>query len=166
MKQFMEKRPTAVSVIGWFWIIVGGFMTLASVSVLLQEPPSESLIREMSKDSSLGAWVFRHYVLFALLQVAVAQVAIVSGIGFLRLRKWARIALEVLSWLGVAFVGAIVVKMIFMAFAYCRGCSVIVVAMGVAMISAIYLVPLWFILRSLRSQKVRDAVASPLPVVQ
>ncbi len=158
MKLFIEKRPTAVSVIGWFWIIVGFFTALASVASLLQDPPSESLIQEMAKDSPVMARALRHYFVGALLQFVVGQVFIFSGIGFLRLRAWARTALEVVSWLVVVFFAAIMVDVLVMMHTYLKDGALPCGVIGCVLGSAFYFGPVGLMLYFLRSRKVREAV--------
>ena len=43
-------------------------------------------------------WIFQHFQLIGILQVAVSILLLVSGIQFLRLKSWARSILEGFSW--------------------------------------------------------------------
>ncbi|MBI5687642.1 MAG: hypothetical protein HZC54_21435 [Verrucomicrobia bacterium] len=160
MTQFIEKRPTAVSVIGWFWIIAGGFLALAAGTSLLHRP-NESVVNDAAKQHAFLGMAARCYAVSGVLLLTTGATAIVSGIAFLRLRKWGRTALEVISWLAVAYITVAVVGMIAMMSFYLSGVSVLFGILLAGISGAFYWVPLGFIIRSLRSKKVRDAVASP-----
>ena len=49
-------------------------------------------------------FVFQHFERIAMLQCAIAILVIIASIQFLRLRRWARTALEVIAWLGLVYV--------------------------------------------------------------
>ena len=152
MKQFIEKRPTAVSVIGWFWIIVGGFLALASISAVQQGSPDESLLNELAKGSPLLAMEERHYILKAFFMFAVGDVGVIFGICFLRLYAWARTALEVVSWLCIAlFTANVILAFFFMGVSFL---TAIIFIAG----SAFFWAPLGLVIYFLRSRKVREAV--------
>ena len=152
MKQFIEKRPTAVSVIGWFWIIVGGFLAWASIIAVQQGPPDESLLNEIAKGSPLAAMEERHYIFKALFMFTVGDLAIIFGICFLRLYDWARTALEVVSWLCITLLAANMI----LGFFYVGGSFY--AAIFLITVSAFFWVPLGLVIYFLRSKKVRDAV--------
>lgn len=103
MTESVKKRPTAVTVIAWFWFLSGCWSALASVVSFWSEPPSESLVNQAAKDVPLLAVVYRHYTLAALSQFAYAAAYIVAGIGLLRLRAWARTTVEVIAWVEILF---------------------------------------------------------------
>jgi lysylphosphatidylglycerol synthetase-like protein (DUF2156 family) len=48
--------------------------------------------------------MFRYFTWFVMAQLGLAVVAIVAGIQFLKLRPWARAALEILSWISLIYV--------------------------------------------------------------
>jgi hypothetical protein len=163
MADFTEKRPTSVSVIGWFWIIVGSFMAfsgiVASLASIFQRP------RGFPRDTNAGFgvfdFVFGHFVFFAIAQVLVGAVAITAGAHFLRLRAWARTMLEVIAWLGLVNVIGWIVVLQFDAISHGgeRGAfhSIVRIVMGI-MLMAFYGVPLGVIVHFLRSPKVRGAM--------
>jgi hypothetical protein len=48
--------------------------------------------------------IFQYFGLIAMMQVALAIFIIIASIQFLRLRRWARTALEVIAWLGLVYI--------------------------------------------------------------
>jgi lysylphosphatidylglycerol synthetase-like protein (DUF2156 family) len=104
------KRPTAVSVIAWTWIVTGGFAVFSGIMGLLMFAAMPTLQNEltqapgMPQDFGLMTGMFRYFGWLVLVQLVLAAVAIVAGIQFLRLRNWARTALEILSWISLIYV--------------------------------------------------------------
>ncbi len=103
-------RPTGVSVIAWGWIITGGLMGFSGVMALLALSFMPAILSQPELESQMpaGFWpmmsMFRYFTLLVLVQLAVAVVAVVAGIQFLKLRSWARTVLEVIAWLSVIYV--------------------------------------------------------------
>ena len=100
------KRPGGVAAVAWVWIVSGvliilsglmGIGALAQISELTpphQRPALPPLLAAMSGLS--------HYlILVTLVQMAVAAVAVVAGVYYLRLRAWARSILELLTWMSL-----------------------------------------------------------------
>ena len=155
-----NPRPTCISVIGWFWIIVGGLMflsgTIGFVAFLLTLCPAqnENILRH---SVSPLLWVVP---VVAILQLVVAILAVVSGIHFLKLRHWARRALEVLTWAFLILVVGFGVCWVFMwtTTSSARfGITIVGTVMG-ALITIAYGTPLVIVLRFLRGQKVLSAM--------
>ncbi|KZZ60091.1 hypothetical protein A3762_03710 [Oleiphilus sp. HI0125] len=125
-----SDRPTSVNVIAWFFMILGGLSILSATGYLLvyfQEP-----------STSFG-------VLPGVLQILIAGSFVVAGALFLRGSARMRQALEWGSYL----------------------LAIAIIAYGINFSSnfgsalpfafiAIYLVPLFFVVKALRSQKVRN----------
>lgn len=84
----MSKRPLSITIIAWF-LIVGGISTPILVTAVIKN----SQIRETLSHNLLPVW----------LQYAVVYLAacmnLVSGVGFLKAKNWARY-LYILSGLG------------------------------------------------------------------
>ncbi len=100
-----DARPTAVTVIAWVWIVLGGLSILIAVPSLLLfwfvfDLPElqESIPVEVPWIVKIMAKGAQWLDLLYLLQLALGTFAVVSAIHFLRLRRWARTALEILSW--------------------------------------------------------------------
>jgi hypothetical protein len=106
------KKPTSVTVIGWIFIVVSGLMLLSGAMGLV----SFSLMKKMSGGEfppmvegmpgafKASAFMFKHFGLIAFLQILFAGFSLFAGIQFLRLRSWARTALEVIAWLGLTYI--------------------------------------------------------------
>lgn len=106
---------------------------------------------------------FRFFPFLAIIQIGVAIVGIISGVNFLKLKAWARNALEILTWLVLIFV---VGFMIFWIATWLWGTtsshtpigfSIMGAVMGVA-ISAMYGTPFAIMLKFLRGEKVKMAM--------
>ena len=97
-----ERMPGVLRIIAWLWIVAGGLMALSGFMALLAlsampqmpEPPPEF---------GLMALPFRHIGVLMAAQFVVAVIALVAGIGLLRLRAWARTTVEVMCWLAIAY---------------------------------------------------------------
>jgi hypothetical protein len=113
MNAIQQKRPTSVTVIGWIVIagailmILSGGMGFAVFSFMKQSAGGAPPVPE-DIPGQLGVLkiAFQHFELIAMVQCALAIFIIIAGIQFLRLRRWARIALEVVAWLGLVYVVA------------------------------------------------------------
>lgn len=156
---YLEKRPTCVTVIGWAWIIIGGFMCLSAIMALF----GSIMIDEMAQhdpDMPFISWIFP---LLAIVQIGVGVLGLVSGINFLKLKAWSRKVLEGLTWLFLVFA---VGFMVFWVFDWVsmtsgdapRGFGIMGAVMGV-FITGIYGVPLGIMLKYLRGDKIKNAIA-------
>ena len=168
-------RPTGVSVISWVWIVLGGFMGFSAIMALLassfmpQVPSSAEFDSQMPASFGLMMSVFRYFDLIALLQLAVAVLAVVAGTQLLKLRSWARTTLEALSWLSLLYVISFGVFWSLMWLTMTgqlppgdapfdpRLFQVFGLVMG-AFITLVFAVPLVIMIRYLRGTVVRDAV--------
>lgn len=111
METLIKKRPTSVTVIGWIFIVVavlmilGGAMGLVAFSFI--HPSGGSTVPPMPKDVgrtfAVMSIVFQYFGLLASLQIVFAIFILIAGIQFLKLRAWARIALEIVSYLGLIY---------------------------------------------------------------
>ncbi|HEX9625527.1 MAG TPA: hypothetical protein VGA00_01155 [Acidiferrobacterales bacterium] len=99
--------PAGVRLVAWTWIVSGALIVLAGVSTAQLARVMTSMMGEaglgaggmpgLEAMAGMGA----HGVWWAALQVAVGALAVIAGVYFLKLRPWARNALEALSWLSV-----------------------------------------------------------------
>jgi hypothetical protein len=83
-----NKRPMCITVIGWFWIIIGVVIFLGSVMMLF----SFFVVRIDQINQS---------ILIPLVLIPISILIIASGISFLKLKPWTRKILEILSWLAI-----------------------------------------------------------------
>jgi cation transport ATPase len=171
------ERPTAVTVIGWTWLGLGGLIlagglvlaavfwsALAAPEVLPGAPPLPP-----EAGSSVAGLLLRAYpVALALLGV----VSLVAAWAFLRRKWWARSVLEVLTWLALAYVAASLAVFLAvwlsgpLAPANLRGATLgdvpgILATVAVSSTYVLLLVPLAVMVRMLRSRTVREAMPEP-----
>lgn len=111
MNAVQKKRPTSVTVIGWIFIagailmILSGGMGFAAFSFMKQSAGGVPPVPEdIPGQLRVMKFVFQHFELIAMVQVALGIFVIIASIQFLRLRRWARTALEVIAWLGLVYV--------------------------------------------------------------
>jgi hypothetical protein len=104
-----KKPPGTVVAIGTLWLIVAGTMLALGLALLVlfgvidnfvpgglddfPKPPPEALPL---------FWMFMHYWIAGFLTSALGLLGVYSGIHFLRLKPWARTALEAAGWSAVA----------------------------------------------------------------
>jgi len=109
MDNVREQRPTSITVVGWIFMAVAIFLLLFA-SLQLLSTPADLLLRpgadtphavEMRTSLRRMALVGR---IWAGAQGAASLFVIVAALFFLRLKAWARAALEVVSWLWFALV--------------------------------------------------------------
>ena len=161
MNRSSGKRPTAVTAIGWFWIIAGALMIVVGVITLWHAALMQSQHKGVVTIDGAAAMIRRFVYFFTgVLQSTVGVAVMVMGNAFLRLRKWARTALEVFSWVGLAYttvnIGIYVSTLFFV-----KGNALLHGILLAVIAGILYCVPLGFTIYFLRSKKVRDAVATP-----
>lgn len=105
-----NEIPESVSVIAWIWIGLGVLMLFGGFMNLLVFSMTRSLF-----DGGLLAAngvpveivsiisLFKYVIYIAMVQLPVSVIAITAGFHLLKLRKWARTAIELISWLVVVY---------------------------------------------------------------
>ena len=117
------------------------------------------------------AVIFRYFGVLLLLQGIVALVAIWAGVSLLRLQQWARTTIEVLCWLALLYTVGFAIYWVYTwvsmpGQAPTHGAPVEPVLfqlMGAVMgvvVTAVFAVPLWIMIRYLRGAEVRTAIAN------
>lgn len=175
MDQTAAKRPTGITITAWLWIVMGGLMMFSAVmggvaySMMgeMGAPPST----EMPPEFALMNSVFQNFGALLLIQGCVAIVAFWAGISLLRLRQWARTTIEILSWIGFLYTVGFGIFWIYMWVAMTgqvptQGGSdgadsfqLMGAVMG-GIVTAVFAVPLWIMIRYLRGAEMRDAIAN------
>lgn len=149
---FEEPRPTAVSVVGWVWLILGVMLALggmAATAMFVGVPEARSARGILT----IGP---------AVVEMPMGVLGFIAARAYLRLIPWSRVALEVLSWLLLGVMLASAVGMFLRAWPAGQFGSWMMV--GVGLLSALmYGAPIGLMIRSLRSQKVRSAMGQSLP---
>ena len=156
---FKEKRPTSVTVISWVWIALGVMMTLSATMALL----GFLLVGNQTSQIDNLPLLFKYFPYFAAIQVVLAITGVVAGINFLKLKRWSRDVLEVLTWLLLIFI---------VGFSFYWSSQWLTMTSGVKengfqlmglitgmVVCVVYAIPLFFMLRALRSTRVRNAVS-------
>ncbi len=169
------KRLTSVTVIGWLWICIAIFMALSGIMSSLmfflfigpEMQEAQKQLSEQAESVFFPMFLFEYFGVLSLLQVAFAIFVIFSGIMFLKLRSWARLSLEVISWLSLLY---IVVFGIFWVFSWVTitgqaatgdgaemlGAFQVIGAIMGTVICLVFAVPLGFIIRFLRGAELRQ----------
>lgn len=148
---FLEKRPTSVTVIGWVWAVLGAASCVNAVVLVLM------MLNNSELRNVMGNLSFIPYV-----QFAVGCLAVVAGIGFLRLKAWSRPVLETLTWLLllwlVGFTLYMFITIIFVEKQSSGSNKLFLPFMGL-FCAVIYGVPLGAMLKALRGPRVKAAIA-------
>jgi hypothetical protein len=177
MELAIVKRPTGITITAWLWIAMGGLMILSAVMSgfaynmmgKMGAPPPPSV--EMPAGFALMNSVFQNFGVLLLLQGIVAVVAIWAGVSLLRLKQWARTTIEVLSWLALFYTVGFGIFWIYMwvsmtgqvpthgAPRSADSFQLMGAVMGV-IVTAVFAVPLWIMIRYLRGAEARSAIAN------
>jgi hypothetical protein len=116
-----SERPAVVTVVGWAFVLVSLLMLLSGgmglAALLLVEGASRAGLPEAFEGAPAMFYVtvvfLRHFGALAALQVVVAALVLFCAAKFMRLRAWARSALELFTWLsllGLLAFGLLVVR--------------------------------------------------------
>lgn len=102
-------RPTAVTVIGWLYVafgvlaaLAGLFGTAMSLLIPVDRTPSPSRFDAPAPFGLLSV-VFDHIWALTALQLLLGVFMAVAGAAFLKLRSWARPAVEAIAWAGLLY---------------------------------------------------------------
>ena len=179
-----EKKPptpTSLNVIGWTFVSLGALMIVTSAMVVFvfsaiknMDASMDSEVRALM-DEALGDFgvtldltldMLSHVHSLAVVNIILAVIIIFFAVQFLRLKPWARTALEAITWL------AVVATVVYGTYWIKGWLSVTSAAdaaasghygsFGVAVAAAailVNLVPAAIIIRYLRGQVVRDALS-------
>ncbi|HBP21622.1 MAG TPA: hypothetical protein DEA08_28040, partial [Planctomycetes bacterium] len=146
--------PTSLSVVGWAWVILGGFTVLSGGGALL----AWSVISPTPGGEV--AFAEKIFPFLSTLQVGGGALGAVSGYQLLRLRAWARTVLEALTW---PILLALLAFPLAAAYGTVRESGIAgpelvgVLAICVAN-AAIFGIPTALMLRALRSDGLREAL--------
>ena len=124
-----NERPASVSVVGWFFVVIGGLSFMSAVGYVA--------VSVLEGKGVADAWP-------GLLQMAFAGFIAYGGFGLLRGSSSMRKALELSSYL-------IVVLLIIFSTIWVSTYS----SWGPLISAFVYAVPLIFVIRALRSEKVK-----------
>ena len=121
----------------------------------MQQPPTTS-----HQDIPVMLKIFP---LMAVVQILIGGLGFVSGLSFLKLKKWSRNVLEILSWLMLIFIIGFMVYWVFNWLSMTadhgpKGFNLGGAIMGV-IVSGIYAVPLGIMIKFLRGEKIKTAMS-------
>lgn len=119
---------------------------------------------DLPREFALMNLVFQNFGVLVAVQCVIAVAALWAGIELLRLKAWARSAVEVLSWLGLLWTVGFGIYWVYMwvsmtgqAPADAGSFQVMGAAMGIV-VTLIFAVPLAIMIRYLRSHEARQAM--------
>ena len=162
--EFVEPRPTCVTVIGWAWIIIGGLLCLSGIMAIFY-PITMELTSEthfIAPQNVAGVLVLLG--LLAVVLMGIGVLGLVSGVSFLKMTPWSRRVLEILTWLALVYVAVLGTIGVYTMMSEAGRESApglrIMAAFWVALVIGLYVVPLVIMLRYLRGRKVRNALSA------
>jgi hypothetical protein len=169
MTESRPHRPEAVRVIGWLWLGLGALMVLSGTMGYLAHsfvmPPGRKLPPTPEEFGPVISFVFKYFAEFAVLQVCFALFIVLSAVAFLRLRSWARWALQLVTWTALLYVVGFGILWLSTWFQLAGspsafGLPSVFRAFGMVMgivVTASFAVPLVIMLRYLGSEAVRSS---------
>ena len=170
MSEDANTPPRGTRLVAWSWIVLGlltaliallgsAFIDAAQEMMAAGEIPGMPAMRNAPMDAGSGVVLGLHYVF--------AIAAIAAGVQFLKLRPWARATLEVLSWISLALVAVLGVTWMVMWNSIVMKMlgpgaptgTLFAIGLGVDLaLVALSAIPLWMMIRFLRSTPVRAAM--------
>jgi hypothetical protein len=161
--QSPAPAPTVVKVLGGIWLGIGVLMVASSLTGFASFLMIKSTMEQ--KDISDAPVIFHYFHLLLIIQLFFAVFVIYSSYKFLKLKAWARKAIEVVNWLGLLYVVGFgifwEITLLFKRLGFAEsgsfnGLTILMAVMGIFIIAA-FGVPLAVMIHFLRSQKVREA---------
>ena len=111
-----KKKTSLQIIIGWLALILGAWLMIGSVVAMIgftmNGAPPMDLQTEMRDRFWVFAYLARHYLIAASIQFLLAICIIVSGVGYLRLKSWARWLLSGTSMLIVVFLFVVALQFV------------------------------------------------------
>ncbi|MFH1231717.1 MAG: hypothetical protein V1709_09505 [Planctomycetota bacterium] len=136
------NRPTALLVVAWLWIIIGTLITALYGGVVF------TTMKEALWESCLILSVV----------VLVGIFSAIAGFYLIKLHNWARLSLEILSWLGLIYY-LIRAKDFITVFWGIQGLNaIILLSVAIMIFGLIYVAPLIVSIILIRRKTVREAV--------
>ena len=118
----IRPRSSFVTVVAWIFIVLSGFSTLigALQNLMIRSMPFDQ-INSALQDSTAAQFpasarfMFSHFQLFFLMTFVLSLVTLISSVGLLRRRNWARVVFMALLVLGIVYmIGGLFVQQSFM----------------------------------------------------
>ena len=168
----LKMRPTSVTVIGWMFVIfaillvLSGCMSFIFAELIRKMPEAyQEMPIDINQLFKSMPFAFSSIMIFSILQIVYGVVILVSGIYFLKLKSWARITLEVISWFGLlaTLVSAVLGVLGFTASLKVLselGFTQINIVLGIIVylvITIIFIIPIIVIIKALRGRVLKEA---------
>jgi len=170
-----RDRPRSVSVVSWIWIVSGlfiiatGLMGVGALSDLPQLMPHRDLPKRVAPGGAVMTGLSHFLMWVTVVQMAMAVLAVVAGVYYLKLRAWARGMLELLTWVSLGMLIGLgffwpPLWMMTSEHLLPKDGSIdlekvkYIGAVSGAVVMLVSAVPLAMMIRSLRSRDVREAI--------
>lgn len=165
-----SARPTGITITGWLWVVIGAFMLFSALMgglgySMMRQPGIHGA--DLPREFALMDFVFQNFGVLVAVQSVIAVIALWAGIDLLRLKAWARSAVEVLSWLGLVWTVGFGIYWVYMWVSMTGQASAgpdasqwMGAAMG-AVVTLVFAIPLVIMIRYLRGNEARQAMSRP-----
>ena len=112
-------RPFSISVIGWVFAIIGGQLMIGALGFFIINTRMDVLFentvfKENAFFLDIFVGIYKNYILVSSIQFLLGLYLLISGIYFLKLRAWARSAVEAICWVMLFFLIVFAVYWVFM----------------------------------------------------
>ncbi len=105
------QRPRAVTVIAWIWLVLAAisfFKTIVNfIFWVALQPAIPSLVAMAAREDPTTRYLnplFAHYDFVLAVQALLAAAVGISAYFLLRMRPWARVAIQTACWLGLVYI--------------------------------------------------------------
>ncbi len=165
------ERPKAVTVIGWIWLVLAAvslFKTIVNfIFWVALQPAIPSLVALAAREDPMTRYLnplLEHYGLVLTIQALLAAGVGISAYFLLRMRPWARVAVQTVCWLGLLYIACFAAFWLFVMSraVAARPRSQIPPSAGILVCAALA-VGLAVMIGMLRSRRLREAFISPPP---
>lgn len=148
--------PTSGILIGCLWIAFSGVMLfLAALDIFFS-----ALTDDMFRPNPNIPTFFKIFPPYVLIQIPIATAGLIAAVNFLKLKAWGRTALEVTTWVALLAIAGFIISHVTLSVLKPSPYNVWkVIASNVPIASYCYCVLLIIILRYLRGNTIRSAVA-------
>lgn len=176
LNQTTIARPAGIAAIAWLWIaggillLISALLTWAVLSLFGSALPTSIAPGGVPADLELMNTLLSNMGVLVWTQVAIGALSIYAGAQFLKLRPWARTAIEVLTWVSLVYVIVNGVYFLYMWESMVTDLSKqmlmdsdalrITGYVTVFTLTVIFAVPLGFMIKYLRAPVVRQAIAA------
>lgn len=107
-----HARPTAVTVLGWVFVVfslisvIGSAFALIAVQLMSRFEPNGEFppkAESFPPGFSMFSWMFEYFNELIIVQLLLAIFSVYAATRFLKLRGWARTFFEAVNWIGIVW---------------------------------------------------------------